>query len=122
MAKKTPKKKRVAAAAEPLPDDMFDEVEKFHNDNALQFDNDISESEGGSDGALDDDAVDESSDSDADLDAGGQLGKSAPHTAPFNNGKAVEHHCPTFTQLWCSYCGRAGYQAQNCPSKGSSRQ
>lgn len=90
MAKKTPKKKRAAAAPEPLPGDMFDEVDKFHNDNALQFENDISESDGDSDGALDEDAVDESSDSDADLDAGGQLGKSVLHTAPLNNKKSFK--------------------------------
>jgi len=45
MAKKATKKKRGAAEAVPLSNDMFDEVAKFHNDNALQFDHDIDESE-----------------------------------------------------------------------------
>ena len=80
MAKKATKKKRGAAEAVPLSNDMFDEVAKFHNDNALQFDHDIDESEEDADSDLDDDAMDESSDSDADLDAGGQLGKSAFQT------------------------------------------
>lgn len=121
MAKKAPKTKRAAAAAKPLPDDMFNEVDKFHNDNALQFENDIDESEGGSDDALDEELVDESSDSDADLDAGGQLGKSTIYTAISSITRSTARHCNTVTAAFCSHCGRAGNQAEDCSSKGSSR-
>lgn len=67
---------------QPLGQDMYDEVDKFHKDNDLRFETEFDEDDDGDEegedeeGVMDLDDSDEA-DSDDDLQAGGQLAKSA---------------------------------------------
>lgn len=62
-----------------LPDDMYDDVDKFHKENDLRFETEMDEDEDldgeEEEGVMDLDDSDEA-DSDDDLEAGGQLAKS----------------------------------------------